>query len=570
MDPIKYFTYRRKSSEDKDRQMLSNESQQNELSELSKRKNLTVVDDFEESRSAKTPGRPVFNEMIDQIVSGKANGLVVWNPDRISRNSVDTGQVIYLLDIGKLVEIVTPSQVFRNTPNDKFLFSLLCSTAKLENDNKGENVKRGLKTKAEKGWMPSGAKPGYMNDKYAEKGSKTILKDPIRFPLIRKAWDLMLTGLYTPPKIRDILNNEYGYRTPKHKRVGGNPLTRSTIYIIFRDPFYYGMFEYPVRSGIWHKGRHEPIITKDEFDRVQVLLGRNGMPKPKTHEFPFTGMVKCGECSCLVTCEEKWQIICTNCKYKFASYNKNACPKCKILIEEMKKPKLLHYIYYHCTKRKNPNCTQKCLKAEELEKQIDQYLSKIQIAKEFKDWAIKHVNEMYDNEAEDRKSTLTSLQEAYNDCVKRIDNLVKLKISPQNSDNNLLTDDEFRKQKGTLMNEKEELKSKLSGTDKRVNQWVELSEKTFNFACYARYWFKNGDLLTKKQILATIGSNLILMNKTLSLDVPKPFQLIEDVNKKVVEIIPSLEPIKKTDTTLYQHFLSLENLSLLPGVDSNH
>src|SRR3989304_842315 len=104
-------------------------------------------------------------------------------------------------------------------------------------------------------------------------------------------------------------------------------MCRSQIYRVFTDPFYYGYFQYPEGSGIWHKGKHKPMVEKEEFDRVQMILGRKGSPRPRTHEFAYTGAIRCGECQAMVTAEEKWQIICSNCRIKFASLNKEACPK---------------------------------------------------------------------------------------------------------------------------------------------------------------------------------------------------------------------------------------------------
>jgi len=255
---IKYIVYARKSSEQEDRQVLSIESQKREINELAERENLEIVEILEESHSAKFPGRPVFNELIEKFKKGKANGLLVWSPNRISRNSMDTGMIVYLMDLGKLVEVRTPNQTFRNTPNDKFLLNLFCSQAKLENDNKGIDVKRGLKRKAEMGWYPTYATLGYMHDPLKQKGEKEIIKDPERFDLVRKMFDLMLTGNYTPPKILEIATNEWGLRNRFGKKIA-----RSTIYRIFADPFYYGKFEYPKNSGNWYQGKHEPMITEE-------------------------------------------------------------------------------------------------------------------------------------------------------------------------------------------------------------------------------------------------------------------------------------------------------------------
>ncbi len=561
-----YSIYCRKSSESEDRQVLSIESQTRELVEISKKHELQVVLTISESKSAKNLGRQGFEELIKLIESGQINSILVWHPDRLSRNPQDAATIISLMDSGKLIEVRTPTQTFRNNPMDKFMLGFFMMQAKFENDHKGENVKEGLKTKAEKGWLPSGAKAGYMNDKYAEKGSKTILVDPDRYPLIRKAWDSILTGTYSVIEAWRLLNS-WGYLTPKHKRIGGKPMSRSHMYKMFTDPFYYGEFEYPTGSGIWHQGKHQPMITRDEFDKVQRLLGKKGRPRPRTRSFDYAGLLECGECHAMITAEEKFQIICSKCKHKFASQNKSACPKCNLLIEEMKNPTLLHYVYYHCTKRKNPNCTQKSIRVEALDKEMDKILERLYISERFKDWAIKYLNEINDQESEENVSILRSLQSANEDIETRLNNLLKLKISPQNADGGLLSDEDYRKEKERLSTEKKRLNEKLGGNNYQAEHWRETAEKTFDFACHARSWFANGDRQTKREILAGLGSNVELYDRSVRINLEKPLQFIEVAMEEEQTIAEMFEPKEKPNIPTNLEAYWATNLSLLPLVD---
>lgn len=227
-------------------------------------------------------------------------------------------------------------------------------------------------------------------------------------------------------------------------------------------------------------------------------------------------------------------------------------------------PTKLHYVYYHCTKRKKKTCTQKSIRLEDFEKQFDTLLEKVQISENFKNWAIKHLNELSEIEIEDRNAIIKSQQTAYDDCVKRIDNLVKLKISPQNTEGELLSDKEFMDQKATLMSEKANLMEKLKGADGRINRWVELTERTFEFACYARHWFASGDKDTKKQILLGIGSNLELKDGIVRVELQKPLQFIEFAKGKVNEISPAFEPEKSGYTTDKLDAFYSQNSILLP------
>ena len=275
---IKYFLYARKSSEQEDRQVLSIGSQKSELESAAKKERLEIINRFEESYSAKDPGRKIFNEVIKRIEKGEANAILAWHPNRLSRNSVDTGYLIYLMDQNKLLEIKTLGQTFKNTPNDKFLLNLLCSQAKLENDNKGVDVKRGLRRKVEMGWHPGLAPIGYKNTPDKEKGFKTIHKDPKMFPIIRKMFDMILSGSFTVPRAHEIAVTQWGLKK----------LARSGFYRTLYNPFYYGWFERPQGSGNWHKGKHEPMITREEFDRVQHLLHPGQKPKPERQIFAYT------------------------------------------------------------------------------------------------------------------------------------------------------------------------------------------------------------------------------------------------------------------------------------------
>jgi hypothetical protein len=502
--------------------------------------------------------------MLARFENKEAEGLIVWDESRIARNSLDGGKVIYMMDLKQITEIRKPGKIYINTPDDKSWLNFVFTMTKKESDEKSVNVKRGLKTKAEQGWLPSGAKAGYMNDRLADKGNKRILPDPDRFPIVRKAWDAMLTGTYNVVQVLKLLNEEWGYRTPPHKKIGGKPMSRSQIYKTFTDPFYYGDFEYPLGSGEWHRGQHTPMITREEFERVQRLLGRKGRPRPRTRIFAYTGLLRGGECHATITAEEKFQVICSGCKYKFASQNKESCPKCKLLIEDMKSPTLLHYTYYHCTKRKDPNCSQGSIRLEDLDREFDKTLANIQISERFRDWAIKYINELSDKETEENIATLKSLQSAKVECETRLNNLLKMKISPQNADGSLLNDEDYKAQRDLLVTEKKKIEEQLGGNDYLSEHWREIAEKTFDFACRARYAFSIGDNQTRREILSGLGSNLVLINKTVRVDIEKPLQFIEKALSEEPSVSAMFEPEEKIDNTLQLEHVWAKKSTLLP------
>jgi DNA invertase Pin-like site-specific DNA recombinase len=522
-----YIIYCRKSSEAEDRQVLSIESQTRELEQIATKLNLPVSEILTESKSAKEPGRPVFNAMMQRLYRGEVAGIICWKLDRLARNPVDGGSIIWAIKQHG-IQVVTPAQSYAHQDDNIILMYIEFGMAQKYVDDLSKNVKRGLKTKIENGWYPGVAPAGYLNNTNKQTGENTLVKDPERFPLIRRMWDLMLTGLYTPPKIREIANNEWGFRTRPTRKMGGKPLCMSAIYQVFTKPFYFGRFEYPSGSGQWYQGRHEPLITEAEYDRVQILLGRNGNPRPKTHtEFSFTGIIRCGECNSMVTAEEKHQIMCGHCRFKFAYRNRDACPRCQTPIVNMACALFLHYTYYHCTRNKNRKCSQKCLSGTELDRQIDHFLGRVQISERFQGYALKYLHELHEKEVSSRNAIIETQQNAYKLCLAHIDNLVKLKTSPDNADGSRLSEEEYGRQRLGLLKEKAALEELLNDVGHRVNQWLNLAEQTFKFACTAQAKFAKGDPKAKKEILLTIGSNLILKDKTLSIEAKKPFLILE-------------------------------------------
>jgi site-specific DNA recombinase len=292
--PIRYCLYARKSSESDEKQAMSIDSQIKEMLDIAERDKLNVTEIREESKSAKaTGGRPEFNRLLKDIDEGKFNAILTWAPDRLSRNAGDLGSLVDRMDGGKLLQIQTHGQHFTNTPSEKFLLMILCSQAKLENDNRGKNVKRGLRAKCERGKRPGMPPLGYKLYRDPEDYSKgsTILLDPERAPFIKKMFDYVTEHGLSGRQVNDYLTDE-GFRSRSGKK-----LSLSMTYRIFKDTFYYGEFEYPMGSGIIYQGDHEPIITIEQWEKARAMLKTFKKTKWGSKDFYFSRLFKCGSCN---------------------------------------------------------------------------------------------------------------------------------------------------------------------------------------------------------------------------------------------------------------------------------
>jgi site-specific DNA recombinase len=527
----KYFLYARKSSESEDKQMTSIDSQINELEKLSKQNNLKIVKIFSESKSAKAPGRPVYDEMMAGIKKGEADGILCWKLNRLARNPVDGGEISWMIQQGIIKHIQTYGRSYYPSDN-VIVMAVELGMANQWIRDLSVDTKRGLKTKAERGWYPTFTSLGYIHNPIKKKGDKEIIKDKKRFNLVRKMFDLFLEGMSVDKIVKESIS--WGFKSKQ-----GTDIAKSTFYRILSDPFYYGEFEYPKDSGNWYQGKHKPMISKEEFDEIQIMLGKKTRPRPIKHVFPFTGIIRCGECGAMITAENK--------------------------IKKQKNGNIHNYTYYHCTKRKrDTDCTQKTIRDEKLEKQIKEKLKNIEIPKDFAEWTLQTLREVNKDESRERNKIIASQQASYTKCVKKIDNLIDLRAG------NEITEKEFSKKRNEALGEKKRLKELINSSDNRIDEWLNNFKKTLEFAENAREAFASTkDINVKREILSILGSNLLLKDGKLTITTKKPLSYIEEAVPEVISINKRLEPLKNglNKQKLWVNYS--QSPILLPGSDSN-
>lgn len=324
-DIVRYVLYARKSTESDELQAMSIDSQIKEMMQLAEREKLNIVEIKKESHSAKDSGqRPVFTEILDDLRRGKYTGILTWAPDRLSRNAGDLGSLVDLMDQKKLSHIQTFTQKFTNDPSHKFLLMILCSQAKLENDNKSINVKRGLRAKVELGLWPATPPTGYISSSDRKKAGY-VEPDPERSKIIKEVFEKIGYDKWSGFKTYNWLNKEMGFKT-----INDKTLSIGNFYLLIKNTFYYGSFEYPLGSGQWYKGAHKPLISKELFDLVQKNITDNSESNIKNKEFAFTKLITCGNCGSGITAEEKFK--------------------------NLKDGSVTRHVYYKCTRTKDQTC----------------------------------------------------------------------------------------------------------------------------------------------------------------------------------------------------------------------
>lgn len=464
--------------ESEDRQVLSIESQRREVERLVP--GGAVIEVLEEARSAKAPGRPVFDAMVRRIERGEARGIVAWHPDRLARNAIDGGRIIHMLDTGKMSDLKFASFSFENNPQGKFMLSIIFGYSKYYVDSLAQNVKRGMRTKAQNGWLPNMPPTGYLNDK----SSGTIIADPERFPVVRRMWDLMLSGVWSPRQIRDRAEREWGFATIQRRSAGGKALALSAVYKLLSNPFYAGIVTW---AGATYPGKHPAMVTIAEFEKVQALLGRPGRPSPQKHEFAYMGLIRCGECGLSIT----------------ASQRRNRHGTL--------------YTHYHCTKRRlDVTCRQPVIQEHELEAQIVSHLEKLHIDTRFEQWVLARLHRAVSEVGGQEEAARRAASERLPRLVRQLDNLTTLRLR------DLVTDSEFVRERARI--ERERLAAEQAVRMQETGQALfEPCRTVIQFSMHAVSAFRRANARQRRLIVEIVGLNPSLTDKKLRVDARKPF-----------------------------------------------
>ena len=495
----RYLLYTRKSSESEDRQALSLDSQRTELLRFAQSQNLSIVELKPESMSAKQPGRPIFNEMIARIERGEADGILAWHPDRLARNASDSAQIDHLLDTGKLKDLKFPTYRYDNTAQGRFMLGIFMCQAKYYIDSMSENIRRGLRSKIEMGWFPAKAPLGYLNDL----ATHTITRDPERFDKVRQVWTAYLSGDYSLSSLSTFCEH-IGLKGIATNANSGKTLGTTTLYCILRNPFYTGLF---LSKGALHKGKHDPMVSQREFDQVQEILGSKGHPRPKRLYFPFRGLIKCGACGHLITCERK----------------KNRYGSC--------------YTYFRCAQQRR-KCKEPSIEQKDLERQLLAYLKTCRLPSSALDQIMAHIANLEQLDDGVTKKELTKARATLSKLANRSGALIEMKLS------GLLNDEEFLLEKNSVTHEQAHLMEKIKVLENpSKGSWGEHLRDELTFMERAEKVFVNGAPEIRHRLINRLCSNLRLRDRKLHVEAKNYLKPLERVGQTHRRERSVLEPL---------------------------
>ena len=467
----RFVLYGRKSNEREDRQMRSLGDQEKLAREDAARLGLDVAFCIIEAKSAKNTGaREGFARMVRLIEDGMADGILCWHPDRLARNAVDGGWIIDLLDRGKLRDMRFLSYTFDNTPEGKFALGMVFSQAKYYVDKLSGEVQRGMREMRQEGGFPHYVPEGYKNAR-DDSGRKTVVPDPDRFPLLRRAFELVLSETYPPAEVRRLLN-AWGYQTrTTHKRPGG-PVSESGFYRMLGNPFYAGRCK---DGDDWYKGRHEPLLTEAEFDRLQRIVGRSSNLIYRKHRFTYArGLFTCGNCGCQIT----------------ATFAKGRHGRGS-------------WTYYHCTNRRG-GCSRQGTREEIVEAAVTGILARIAVPPELEPTISKmaetELRTLWRGEVNVSENAAARLQAARSERDRLLPLLLK----------GVLGEDEYREGRVRLDTEVESLEQESARSAGQLEAQIQSVQNAVSFAVGAGRVFVEGEPEMKRRVIELLTTNRVL------------------------------------------------------------
>lgn len=482
---MKTLLFARVSSRDQKETGYSLPSQEKLLEGYAEKKDLKVEKVFSISESANgRKQRKIFNEMLDFARKHDIKVIVCEKVDRLTRSLRDAVLVNEWLneDPERQVHFVKENCILdkNSKSNEKFIWNIKVTTSQYYIDNLSEEVKKGLKEKAEQGWFPGSHKRGYKTIGETKHKTWSIDDSPeSELPFIKKAFDLYANTDYSLKRLLRRMFEE-GW-----KQKNGKPIPLSNIALILNDPFYCGKF---IWKGKLMQGNHTSAISEELFERVSKKLKSKNTPKYRTHNHLFRGLIKCEECGCSITAE-------------------------------------IHkgHTYYHCTHFKD--CSQiKHTREETIDDQIYNVFDEITPTDaETLELVAETLEASHAEEIAYHSQIATGLNKSIQTLQERLDTLYIDKLDKR------ITLEKYEQLETQFRKDQEGTKEKLARHESKGSNYFELGANILKLSTKVKERYKEKYLPEKKRrLLNIVFSNLTLKNGSIGKTYRKTFERVAE------------------------------------------
>lgn len=464
--------YMRVSTKEQEAEGFSIPAQRRLLEDYAHKQGLKIAEVFEDVETAKRSGRKAFQAMLDYLViNPQVRHLLVEKTDRLYRNFEDH---VKLSHLGLNIHLVKEGELLNqeSRSHQKLVHGFKLLMAKNYSDNLSEEVTKGMLEKARSGDFPVKAPVGYLNDR----NERRIVLDPVRGPLVRQAFEMYATGTHSLADVRKrLIQNGFTLSS------GNNP-PKSTIDLMLKNPFYYGEFRW---RGELFRGNHTPIISRELFDKVQVLLSKNKPGAYQDRKFAFMKFLTCAHCGCAITAEIKKE----------------------------------RYVYYRCSYSKG-KCQQKYVPEAKLVAQFGKILEGLQLDERFAAWVMAALEESERDAREYHEREMSRIQKEIEKIDARLEQMYEDKLDGQ------VTEEFWKRKSQDWQQEKRSLDAQLRAHMRSTGNEVERLRDILELSRSAHSLFLRQNTTEQRELLHHVTSNLFLRDGAVEPEYRKPFDLL--------------------------------------------
>ena len=480
----RFVALARVSSREQEREGFSLEIQEDALRGFALREGGEIIRLVRIAETAsKKDERKEFRELVRYAKknASKIDGLLFYKLDRAARNLFDYVE-LERLESEYDVPFFSVSQPTENTPAGRMMRRTLANMASFYTEQQSVDVKEGLTRRVQEGWFMGKAPYGYRNIRVDGRGIVEINSQTGNN--VKRIFQLYAYENVTLDSLAKRLEAEaieYRASTPK--------FPRSSLHAILRDRSYIGEVSHHEQ---WYKGKHEPLIDRRIWNRVQALLGSKIY---QSHELTYAGsLIKCGHCGNAITGE------------RVKKQNKNG--------EKI-------YVYYRCSKYRSEGHPNIRLRDFKIDEQVQQLFASIRIEDEkVRDWFAMVLRSQTRDSQDRSREKRSQLQKQLTVVKAQQDRLLNLRLHEE------IESDTFAKKQTELRDKEANLKLGIDVQDRSDDEVSDLAIKVFELSQSLADRWVTADHAEKRRILEIVGLNYRLEGENLNIRVRKPFDVL--------------------------------------------